>query len=166
MTPAVPQSALAGGKRLLVDTNLLVLLVVGTVNPNRIQSFKRTSQYNKSDFHLLTQVIARFDTLYTVAHVMAEVSNLTDLAGRERLEARQVLKKLLEITSEPAVESLRAAEAKAYHRLGLVDAAISLVAHDQRCSVLTDDLDLYLSLAHEGINALNFAHLQAQEWRV
>ena len=40
---------------LIVDTNLLVLYVVGSVNPERIETFKRTR----------------------LAHVLAEVSNLT-----------------------------------------------------------------------------------------
>jgi hypothetical protein len=34
---------------LLVDTNLLVLFAVGTVNLDRIETFKRTSKYTKAD---------------------------------------------------------------------------------------------------------------------
>ena len=66
---------------LLVDTNLLVLYVVGGVNRNRIDTFKRTTRYTKSDYDLLLRVIAKFNPLYAVAHVLAEVSNLTDLPG-------------------------------------------------------------------------------------
>ena len=68
---------------LLVDTNLLVLFTVGTVNRDRIEIFKRTSRYTKPDFDLLLRVLAKFNKLYTVAHVLAEVSNLTDLPGAE-----------------------------------------------------------------------------------
>jgi hypothetical protein len=35
----------------------------------------------KADFELLLEVLENFDPLYTVAHILAEVSNLTDLAG-------------------------------------------------------------------------------------
>jgi hypothetical protein len=45
------------GAGLLVDTNLLVLFAVGTVNRNRIETFKRTSQYTKGDFDLLVRVL-------------------------------------------------------------------------------------------------------------
>jgi hypothetical protein len=37
----------------------------------------------KADYELLLRVLAKFKTLYTVPHVLAEVSNLTDLPGAE-----------------------------------------------------------------------------------
>ena len=39
-----------------MDTNLLVLFIVGTVNPRRIESFKRTSKYSQGDFDILGSV--------------------------------------------------------------------------------------------------------------
>src|ERR1035437_9668843 len=71
------------GAGILVDTNLLVLFVVGRVNRNRIETFKRTRQYTMDDYDLLVQVLGNFERLYTVAHVLAEMSNLTDLPGAE-----------------------------------------------------------------------------------
>lgn len=152
---------------LLIDTNLVVLLVVGTVSLDRITVFKRTSKYSKSDYDLLVRIIklAR-KPLYTVAHVLAEVSNLTVLSGAERLQARRVLKGIVADLLEPGIASVRAADAREYESLGLVDAAIATVAREHNCAVLTDDLDLYVSLARQNIEAFNFAHLQAQEWQV
>ena len=118
-------SAAAAGDGLLVDTNLLVLFAVGTVNRNRIESFKRTRQYTKADYDLLLRVLDKFNTRYTVAHVMAEVSNLTDLPGAERQQARRVLKETTSLLSEVEMSSARAAEDRHYQELGLVDAAIS-----------------------------------------
>jgi hypothetical protein len=82
------QSWLTGG--LFVDTNLLVLFAIGAVNRNRIEQFKRTRSYTKTDYDLLLRVLERFKPLYTVAHVLAEVSNLTDLPGPERRQARSL----------------------------------------------------------------------------
>ncbi len=151
---------------LLVDTNLLVLFTVGSVNPNRIESFKRTSQYSRHDYELLVRIMGRFEHLYTVAHVAAEVSNLTDLTGVERLRARHLLKETLRILREPEMPSYRAAQNPPYERLGLTDAAITAVAREHKCGVLTDELDLYLALSREGMPVLNFTHLRAAEWRV
>ena len=64
----------SGSSGLLIDTNLLVLYTVGTVNQSRIENFKRTSQYSEQDYGLLLRVIQKITPLYTVAHVMAEVS--------------------------------------------------------------------------------------------
>ena len=154
--------------RLLIDTNLLVLFVVGTVNRNRIATFKRTSKYTKQDYDLLVRALNDLTKppLYTVAHVLAEVSNLTVLSGPERLRARHVLKQTLTALREPEMTSVRAAEALEYERLGLVDAAIATVARENKCAVLTDDLDLYLALLKQGIEAFNFWHLRAREWQV
>ena len=150
---------------LLIDANLLVLFTVGTVNRNRIESFKRTRRYARTDYDLLLRVMERFNPLYTVAHVLAEVSNLTDLSGPERSLAREVLRKTISLLSEVAMPSAYAAEEPLYDRLGLVDASIGAVARSQRCTVLTDDLDLYLLLASQKVEVINFTHLRAYEWR-
>ena len=157
-------SATAAGDGLLVDTNLLVLFAIGTVNRNRIEMFKRTRQYTKADYDLLLRVLDKFNTRYTVAHVLAEVSNLTDLPGAEGQQARRVLKETISLLSEVEISSARAAEDRHYQKLGLVDAAISAVARAHNCTVLTDDFDLYHLLSRDKVNVLNFTHLRAQEW--
>src|SRR5579864_8338785 len=115
---------------LFVDTNLLVLFTIGSVNRNRIEQFKRTSKYTQTDYDLLLRVLGKFKTLYTVAHVMAEVSNLTDLSVPEQRQARHVLKETLSVLTEVGMQSSRAADNPLYQDHGLVDAAIAAVAHD------------------------------------
>jgi predicted nucleic acid-binding protein len=149
---------------LLVDTNLLVLFVIGGVNRNRIETFKRTRQYTKSDYDLLVRVLSGVERLYTVAHVMAEVSNLTDLSGPEKQRARLILKKTIALMEEPSMPSQQAAGDQLYEPLGLTDAAIGAVARAHNCAVLTDDLDLYLRLSRDNVVAVNFTHLRAQSW--
>jgi hypothetical protein len=159
MNPAV-----AGG--LLIDTNLLVLLAVGTVNLHRVEKFKRTRQYSKADYALLRRVIGGYKPLYTVPHVLTEVSNLTDLSGAERQGARAVLKEMISVLSEESISSGGASDHKLYEKLGLADAAIGKAARTHGCSVLTDDLDLYLRLSNEKVKVYNFTHLRAQQWRL
>ena len=60
--------------------------------------------------------------------------------------------------------SAQAAEDSLYEGLGLVDAAIAAVAREHRCTVLTDDLDLYLMLQRDKLEAVNFTHLRARIW--
>jgi predicted nucleic acid-binding protein len=146
---------------LLVDTNLLVLYAVGRVNRNRIETFKRTSRYTKADYELLLQVLEAYPTLHTVPRVLAEVSNLIDLPGRERQHARSVLKEAISLLHEAEIPSAQAAEDTLYPKLGLADAAITAVARTHTCTVLTDDLDLYLWLSHEKVSVVNFTHLRA-----
>ena len=150
---------------LLVDTNLLVLFVVGSVNRDRIEMFKRTRKYSKADYDLLIRVLDR-RKIYTVPHVLAEVSNLTDLAGTERTLSRSFLKKRISSFDEVQMPSAWATEDRLYQNLGLTDAAIAAVARTHNCVVLTDDLDLYDRLSRDGVSVENFTHLQARSWGI
>ncbi len=149
---------------LLVDTNLLVLYAVGKVNENRIKTFKRTSQYSKSDYNLLLEVHREFQPIYTVAHIMSEVSNLTDLPGVERRQARLVVKEAISLLQEVPMASSQASDDPFYEKLGLADAAIGAVARIHGCTLLTDDLDLYLLLSHHKLPVENFTHIRASSW--
>ena len=153
---------------LLIDTNLLILFIVGSVNRNRIQEFKRTSKYSKDDFDLLLRIVELFEKrsklLYTVTQVIAEVSNLTDLKGPERLLARYLLRSTLESFREPEISSIKASQGSQYERLGIADSAIAVTAREYNCAVLTDDFDLYHALITNKIEAINFTHLRASKW--
>jgi predicted nucleic acid-binding protein len=166
MSPSELCLDLSGNAKLLIDTNLLVLFVVGSVNRDRIETFKRTRQYTKADYDLLLRILQEFKQRYTVAHVLAEVSNLTDLSSFERHRARHILKETISLLDEVEISSAHAAEDALYEKLGLVDAAISAVARSQNCAVLTDDLDLYLELSRDKVSVLNFTHLRARAWGV
>jgi predicted nucleic acid-binding protein len=141
----------------LVDTNLLVLLTVGAANRDRIATFKRTRQYSAGDFDLLSGALRPFLRL-TVPQVLAEASNLVDLPGPELLVARAHLRGYIELAVEVELRSRQAANESSYPRLGLTDAAIAMAARQYGCTVLTDDLDLYLQLSTAGLSVENFTH--------
>jgi len=164
MIPTAPWLGPGSTSGLLIDTNLLVLYAVGTVNRNRIETFKRTRQYTQSDYELLIRVLDSFKPLYTLAHVLAEVSNLTDLPGPEKLRIRAILKQTISLLEEVEMPSARASEDSLYPRLGLVDAAISAVVRARHCAVLTDDFDLYTMLGRDRVPVLNFTHIRASNW--
>jgi hypothetical protein len=66
----------------LVDTNLLVLLLVGSVNRQRIPGFKRTQNFAIEDFDTLSGLISWFGKLITTLHVLSQVSDVTDPPAR------------------------------------------------------------------------------------
>ena len=76
-------------KGVLVDTNLLVLFLVGAVNRQRIPSFKRTAgNFTIEDYDLLVRLLNYFGRLIVTPHVLSQVSDLTDLHGKELDEIR------------------------------------------------------------------------------
>jgi hypothetical protein len=147
-------------KGILLDTNLLVLLIVGFVNRDRIPHFKRTTQYTPADWDLLTGILEQIPHRYTIPHILAEVSSLIDMKGPELEIARSVLHKLIALIRELPLCSIDACTSVYYNRLGLTDAAIGLAAKQQGCSVLTNDLNLYLALLEQDISVVKFDHLR------
>ncbi|MDY7004002.1 MAG: hypothetical protein SWX82_08580 [Cyanobacteriota bacterium] len=46
-------------KGVIVDTNILLLLFVGSVNKDRISKFKRTEQFLPKDYDLLVDILSK-----------------------------------------------------------------------------------------------------------
>ncbi len=84
----------------LVDANLLVLRLVGRVNKRRILEFKRTRNFSVEDFDLLEKLVAWLGKLTTTPQVRAQVSDLTDLPGKELSQIRSLFKTLVEQNEE------------------------------------------------------------------
>lgn len=145
---------------LLVDTNLLVLLVIGSVNRDRIARFKPTTDYSPADWDLLIGILEQISQRYAIPHVLAEVSTLSDMKGPEIEVARIVLRNLIGQMLGLKIASAEACSNPLYLRLGLTDAAIAQAGKLQGCSVLTNDSGLYAALANEGSFVALFNHLR------
>jgi hypothetical protein len=152
-------------KGALVDTNLLVLLLVGTINKQRILNFKRTQDFTIEDFELLTRLIDWFGKIFTTPHVLSRVSDLTDLSGKELREIRQKLKLVVEQIEESYDESRVLVGDPIFERLGLADAAIGTVC-SREILVLTADVNLQLAVQQRGWDALNFHHVRELAWNL
>lgn len=153
-------------KRLLIDTNILLLYVVGSLGLERISRHKRTAKFTIQDFRLLQEVLREFGGIVATPNVLTEVSDLlgqTDKVTRAKLLA-VFGGRVIPDTEELYVQSRMAVEMIEFLRLGLTDATIlSLPKTD--LTVLTDDLHLYLALQRRGISAVNFNHLRETGWR-
>lgn len=142
----------------LLDTNLLVLLIVGSASRRYIGVHKRTRVYSPDDFDRLRRRLDQATGLLTTPNILSEASNL---ARQIREPARSVigavLQRFIASSAETYVESSKAASHPSYLRLGLTDAAI-LEAQTDDVVLLTDDLDLYLASARAGRAVINFSH--------
>jgi hypothetical protein len=61
---------------LLIDTNLLVLLLIGRWDRDRVPRFRRTQVFSSNDFDILEQHLRLYQKLITTVPVLTEVSNL------------------------------------------------------------------------------------------
>jgi predicted nucleic acid-binding protein len=109
----------------VVDTNLLLLLVVGAASPAYIAQHKRLSEYSADDLHLLQLIISEFAEIVCIPHILSEVSNLVKgIDERSRLEIMRKLRRFVEVTRELHIPSVRGTARSEFTDLGLTDAII------------------------------------------
>lgn len=149
---------------LLVDTNLLVLLIVGSLDIEQVERFKRTRAYSREDYALLAAFAAGFRRMLTTPNVLTEVSNLVGQLG-EPLRRRALV--ALGILAGQFEERFRASRElvlePSFPRLGLTDSSV-IFAAEAEVTVLTD-LDLYVRLSSSGVTSINFNHLRSGSCR-
>lgn len=146
----------------LLDTNLFMLLLVGTLDPTKIGSFKRTNRYVSEDFEILRILLEPFDSLVTTPHILAEVSNLSGNQGDHFGNAYfQLFVERIKLAIEVYYPSRELMLKPEFLKYGLADTGIAQAAAG-RYLVLTDDLPLYVYLASSGTDAVNFTHFRQQ----
>ena len=152
---------LYSSKGLLIDTNLLVLLIVGTINPTQISSHKRTTSYSADDYSLLLAFANRFKLLVTTPNILTEASNLLEGYSYRGNYALVTLERFTQGTKEIICESLSTMHGypKSYLKYGLSDAVIHRVA-SEKYLILTDDLNFCAYLQGNGLLSINFNNLR------
>jgi rRNA-processing protein FCF1 len=152
-------------KGILIDTNILLLWIVGTVNRKRIASFKRTQQFVIEDFDLLLGIIAYFNQVITTPNIMTEVNSLINQLGEpERSQALAIFAQGISSLNEIYLESQEIVKEEVFIKFGLTDCGILKISPHQ-CLVLTDDLKLAHYLMNKGIDAINFNNIRVYGWR-
>jgi len=148
---------------LLVDTNLLILLVLGRTSTNHIERFHRTRQFTVADYLLLLEIMDAYDGLIVTPHILTETSNLLGQLGDPlRANCRATLAQMVPLWQEHHTSASMLVQEAVYLRLGLTDSAVVQLARDN-VTVLTDDLDLYRATTAEGRDSINFTHRRAQQ---
>lgn len=153
-------------RSLLVDTNVLLLFLVGSLDPGLIAKHKRVNQFTIEDFQFLDGFLRRFGAILTTPNVLTEVTNLAmQIGGAAKQRLPALLAALLQkgAFEEHVAASNEASRIAEFRRLGLTDAGILLLTRKE-WTVLTDDLPLYLALQVRGLDAINFHHLRERMW--
>lgn len=146
-------------KTILLDTNLLILLVIGAVNRRWIGRHKRAKVFVASDWHLLLRVIGHAPIL-TTPHILAETSNLLRGGGLSPDAHAKLMAGLARFIAQAEEVHMPARDVtgtEPYLRLGLTDAAILSMAEPE-VHLLTVDLPLYVAAVRQGRPATNFNH--------
>jgi hypothetical protein len=145
---------------IFLDTNLLLLYLIGKFDPDRIERFKRTEKFSYEDFQILLRIMRPFKIIRTLPHVLAEVNSLSGQLHSNILASfREKFKAQIELFQEASPTSINASQRPEFRYLGLTDAAIILESIG-KWLVLTDDLPLYVALNKAGVDVLNFTAIR------
>lgn len=153
------------GKGIIVDTNLLIVLLIGKLGQHHLKDCRATKNFIVEDFQLLQRFLGQFSMLITTPHILTEVSNLSGKLDEGLLgDFRSVLAEFIKLdVEEQHLPSVQIVEHPDFHKLGLADTAIRLSAKEKYL-VLTEDFELSGRLKKCGIAVVNFNHLRQISW--
>lgn len=148
-------------KGILIDTNILLLWFVGSVNRERIQKFNRTEKFVPEDYDRLQQILGYFyPKVVTTPNILTEVNSLAGKLGEpERSQCFSIFGKYVANLNEFYIESKVAVNINNFTKFGLTDSGILAIAKNQYL-VLTDDFRLANYLSNSGVDVVNFNHLR------
>ncbi len=146
---------------LFIDSNLLLLYVVGRSSRDIIAKHRRLRQYTAGDYDALLDFLDGVDQVLVTPHTLAETSNLLAQHGEpERSGLFAQLRRLIHESKEVVVSGAAASNNRAFTRLGITDAAL-LEAITERTPLLTVDFDLFHEAQQRAPNsAVNFNYLR------
>lgn len=159
-----------GKTKCILDTNLLILLLIGIFEENYIADCQLTSKYNIDDYKLLVQILGYFDVgIITTPHIIAEISNLSRMKiTNHKLDYYfQVLINRLNSFQEEHVNlgTLLNQQVQLLIRLGFPDMSILETAKNIKATIITDDMDLHLHAITNKIPAVNFTNVSRNVYK-
>src|SRR3954449_6583322 len=109
----------------VLDSNLLLLLVVGITDRTYIKKHRRLQAYNEDDFDLLCRLIAPMSAIIVTPNILTEASNFAQqIADPARTRIATAFAILLDKLDEQYVASKQAAAQREFPCLWLTDSGI------------------------------------------
>ncbi|KKQ46175.1 MAG: hypothetical protein US63_C0005G0017 [Candidatus Moranbacteria bacterium GW2011_GWC2_37_8] len=151
-------------KGIIIDTNLLVLYIVGFYDAEYIEKFQRVKNkgYTKEDFEALLKLVSPFNKIFITPQILAEVSNLTfnDIKDNRFLEYFNEVLRIIGDIEEHHISKNMLLKMPMLSKFGFTDSSIMELAQKEDLPVITDDFPLYSLLINSGISAINMTHIR------
>jgi rRNA-processing protein FCF1 len=148
------------GKGILIDTNILLLWLIGSTNKARIAKFNRTQGFVPEDYELLVDIFQTFQKVLTTPNILTEVSNLINQLGEpERSQCFSIFARDIIQLDEIYTDSHTIAATDKFTKFGLTDCGIASLAKGNYL-VLTEDFKLANYLQTIGIDTVNFNNIR------
>ena len=128
-------------KKIILDTNIFLLYLMGQIAPHKIEKHQRTSIYDISDYKFLIKTMNDFGSgvepkLVICPNITTEVDNLLNnkFHGADKNKYVDVSRKIYEQSIEVYTKTIEAVRYDTYYKLGITDSIILLMA--KNCDLL------------------------------
>jgi hypothetical protein len=148
------------GASAIIDTNILVVYIVGLTDPELVGRTKKTKAYSPEDFHALDALLGKFGKLVTFPNIVTETSNLLEKSESHiKYRIIQNLHSFLEILHESYTSSASLGFDNDAFVFGVTDHVILRSVQDGLV-LISDDFELTERYRSLGGDALNFNHIR------
>ena len=112
-----------------IDSNLLLLYVVGSEDRDLIARHRRLEDYSAADYELLIDFLAPVSRVLVTPNALTETSNLIrQHRDPQRSQLMRRLRAIIQDSQEVVVASAKASDNPVFEGLGLTDAVLLEVA--------------------------------------
>ena len=148
-------------KGLVIDTELLILLLIGKYDPEYVSTFKITNKFTKKDFNLVNLIVNHFNNIIITPHIIAELSNhsMKIPTGRIKLYFDHFIK-ILKKFKEVHIEKDLVFKSEYLPLIGITDYGILLSSKENDYLLFTTDRSLTQISRAQGVNVLNFNEIR------
>jgi hypothetical protein len=153
-----------GQNGVVLDTNVFLLYVVGTLDPELLPRVKRTAIFGLDDWKLLCNLLSIVPKMIITPGIITEACNLLDSDNvRHDYRFFSILRHLAAILHEDYIRTETLSQHKLFFRFGLTDSSIAHLAGRGHL-IITADLPLAVALEQLSLPVLNFNNLRAIDW--
>ena len=123
----------------LIDTNSLLVLIIGLIDKKQITTHKRTSVFEEEDFETLLTYISDLGKLVVLPNIWTEVDNLLNgFSGDLKWNYVKTLKRVTSQSTEKYLSTFSALERLEFWDLGLTDTLLLQVANQCELLITSD----------------------------
>jgi rRNA-processing protein FCF1 len=149
----------------LIDSNSLIVLILGLMNPTLINKHSKTSIYDEQDFHELMYLIENVESLVVLPNIWTEVDNILNRfnGAYKDLYVKKIVE-TIKLTTEAYLESNRVEGSHCFYEIGLTDTLI--LEYAKQCQLLiTSDSALSDYARANGIEVYDMKEAKNRKFR-
>lgn len=144
-------------KKLIIDTNILLLIIIGKVGnqkylKDRKSSMnnnhnKRVGHYDKEDYFNVIHIMNNYKCFYITSYIATEVSNLINLKGNDRKAAFKTAAAIFSVFKQVETDIKTDSITGEFEEKGITDNSLINLSDDYM--ILTNDKELITSISYK-----------------